>query len=47
VAAEYHNVDGTGLLSFDDNPGINDPARVREVSDGHWDLFTIMFSYRF
>jgi hypothetical protein len=47
VAAEYHNVDGTGLLSSVDNPGINDPARVREVSDGHWDLFTIMFSYRF
>ena len=47
VAAEYHNVDGTAWLSPIDNPGINDPARVREVSDGHWDLFTIMFSYRF
>jgi hypothetical protein len=47
VAAEYHNVDGTGWLSPIDNPGINDSARVREVSDGHWDLFTLMFSYRF
>jgi hypothetical protein len=47
VAAEYHNVDGTGWLSPIDNPGINDPARVREVSDGHWDLFALMFSYRF
>ncbi len=47
VAAEYHNVDGTAWLSPVDNPGINDPARVREVSDGHWDLFTLMFSYRF
>ncbi|MGH9893732.1 MAG: hypothetical protein ACREA0_17465, partial [bacterium] len=47
VAAEYHNVDGTGWLSPIDNAGINDPARVREVSDGHWDLFALMFSYRF
>ncbi|MGH8585681.1 MAG: hypothetical protein ACREWE_05700 [Gammaproteobacteria bacterium] len=47
VAAEYHNVDGTAWLSPVDNPGIDDPARAREVSDGHWDLFTLMFSYRF
>jgi hypothetical protein len=47
VAAEYHNIDGTAWLSPVDNPGINNPARVREVSDGHWDLFTLMFSYRF
>jgi hypothetical protein len=47
VAAEYHNIDGTAWLSPIDNPGINDPARVREVSDGHWDLFALMFSYRF
>ena len=47
VAAEYHNVDGTAWLSPEDNPGINDPARAREVSDGHWDLFALMFSYRF
>ncbi|MDQ3563739.1 MAG: OprO/OprP family phosphate-selective porin [Pseudomonadota bacterium] len=47
VAAEYHNIHGTAWLSPIDNPGINDPARVREVSDGHWDLFTLMFSYRF
>ncbi|MGH8562588.1 MAG: hypothetical protein ACREXW_00305 [Gammaproteobacteria bacterium] len=47
VAAEYHNVDGTGWLSPIDNPGINDPTRAREVSDGHWDLFALMFSYRF
>ncbi len=47
VAAEYHNVDGTAWLSPVDNPGINNPALVREVSDGHWDLFTLMFSYRF
>jgi hypothetical protein len=47
VAAEYHNIDGTAWLSPVDNPGINNPARAREVSDGHWDLFTLMFSYRF
>jgi hypothetical protein len=50
VAAEYHNIDGTAWLSPVDNPGIFDfanPARVRAVSDGHWDLFTVMFSYRF
>jgi len=47
VAAEYHNIDGTAWLSPIDNPGINNPARVREVSDGHWDLFALMFSYRF
>ena len=47
VAAEYHNIDGTAWLSPVDNPGINNPAQARGVSDGHWDLFTIMFSYRF
>jgi hypothetical protein len=47
VAAEYHNIDGTAFLSPADNPGINNPALAREVSDGHWDLFTMMFSYRF
>ncbi len=47
VAAEYHNIDGTAWLSPVDNPGINNPAQAREVSDGHWDLFTLMFSYRF
>ncbi len=47
VAAEYHNIDGTAWLSSIDNPGINDPALVREVSGAHWDLFALMFSYRF
>jgi hypothetical protein len=47
VAAEYHNIDGTAWLSPVDNPGINDFAVARDVSDGHWDLFTMMFSYRF
>ena len=47
VAAEYHNIDGTGWLSPIDNPGINDPLLARGASDGHWDLFTLMFSYRF
>ncbi len=46
VAAEYHNIDGTGWLSPIDNPGINIPP-ARGVSEGHWDLFTLMFSYRF
>ncbi|MCA1850908.1 MAG: hypothetical protein LC647_00510, partial [Beggiatoa sp.] len=47
VAAEYHNIDGTAWLSPVDNPGINDFALARDVSDGHWDLFTMIFSYRF
>ena len=47
VAAEYHNIDGTGWLSPIDNPGINNPLLARGASDGHWDLFTLMFSYRF
>jgi hypothetical protein len=42
VAAEYHNIHGTGWLSPVDNPRL-----ARGVSDGHWDLFTMMFSYRF
>jgi len=46
VAAEYHNIDGTGWLSPIDNPGINIPP-ARGISEGHWDLFTLMFSYRF
>ncbi len=47
IAAEYHNIDGTGWLSPIDNPGINDPALARAVSDGHWDLLAVMLSYRF
>jgi hypothetical protein len=47
VAAEYHNVDGIAWLSPIDNPDLNNPARVRETNDGHWDLFALMFSYRF
>jgi len=39
VAAEYHNIDGTGWLSPIDNPGNN--------FDGHWDLLAVMLSYRF
>jgi hypothetical protein len=47
VATEYHNIDGTAWLSPVDNPGIFNPAQAREVTDGHWDLFALMFSYRF
>jgi hypothetical protein len=42
VAAEYHNVYGTGWLSAVDNPELN-----RNGGDGHWDLFTLMLSFRF
>lgn len=42
VAAEYHNVDGTAWLSPIDNPELSTGG-----GDHHWDLFTMMFSYRF
>jgi hypothetical protein len=42
VAAEYHNVDGTAWLSTVDNPGL-----AAGGGDNHWDLFTVMMSYRF
>ncbi|MGH8584126.1 MAG: hypothetical protein ACREWG_15395 [Gammaproteobacteria bacterium] len=47
IAADYHNIHGIGWLSPVDNPGINNPLLARAVSDGHWDLFTLMLSYRF
>jgi hypothetical protein len=40
VRAEYHRVDGTGWLSTLDNPVAGDLAQ-------HWDLFSILGSYRF
>lgn len=42
VAAEYHNVYGTGWLSAVDNPELN-----LNGGDGHWDLFALMLSFRF
>ncbi|MGH8647656.1 MAG: hypothetical protein ACREX4_25610, partial [Gammaproteobacteria bacterium] len=42
IAAEYHNIDGTGALSTVDNPEINLGG-----GDPHWDLFTLMLSFRF
>lgn len=42
IAAEYHNVDGTAWLSTLDNPQLSSGG-----GDNHWDLFTIMMSYRF
>ncbi len=42
VAAEYHNVYGTGWLSPVDNPELN-----LNGGDGHWDLFALMLSFRF
>lgn len=42
VAAEYHNVYGTAWLSPVDNPELN-----LNGGDGHWDLFTLMLSFRF
>ncbi len=40
LRAEYHRVNGTGWLSTLDNP--NPYATVQ-----HWDLFSILGSYRF
>jgi hypothetical protein len=40
VRAEYHRVNGTGWLSTLDNPVPGDLAQ-------HWDLFSILGSYRF
>lgn len=40
VRAEYHRVNGTAWLSILDNPSISDQAQ-------HWDLFSILGSYRF
>ncbi|MGH8652366.1 MAG: TonB-dependent receptor [Gammaproteobacteria bacterium] len=42
IAAEYHNIDGTGALSTVDNPELNLGG-----GDPHWDLFTLMLSFRF
>jgi hypothetical protein len=42
IAAEYHNVDGTAWLSTVDNPELAGGG-----GDNHWDLFTVMMSYRF
>ncbi len=42
VAAEYHNIHGTAWLSTVDNPMLDSDG-----GDGHWDLFTLMLSYRF
>jgi hypothetical protein len=40
LRAEYHRVNGTGWLSSLDNPVSSDLAQ-------HWDLFTVLGSYRF
>lgn len=42
IAAEYHNIDGTGALSMVDNPELNLGG-----GDPHWDLFALMLSFRF
>ncbi|MGH8509562.1 MAG: hypothetical protein ACREVH_12725 [Gammaproteobacteria bacterium] len=42
IAAEYHNVHGTGWLSPVDNPQLDSDG-----GDGHWDLLAVMLSYRF
>lgn len=43
VAADYHRVYGTGWLSPVDNPQLLQSSG----GDANWDLFTVMFSYRF
>ncbi len=42
IAAEYHNIHGTGWLSPVDNPQLD-----IDGGDGHWDLLAVMLSYRF
>ncbi|MGH8581443.1 MAG: hypothetical protein ACREWG_01370, partial [Gammaproteobacteria bacterium] len=42
IAAEYHNIHGTGWLSPVDNPQLD-----VDGGDGHWDLLAVMLSYRF
>lgn len=42
-AADYHRVYGTGWLSRIDNPQLLQSSG----GDANWDLFTVMFSYRF
>jgi len=42
VAAEYHNVDGTAWLSPHDNSDL-----LQGGGDPHWDLFSVMLSFRF
>lgn len=38
--AEYHNVNGTAWLPLEDNPNLGATGR-------YWDLFALLFSYRF
>ncbi len=40
LRAEYHHVNGTAWLSTLDNPNLRDLSQ-------HWDLFTVLGSYRF
>ena len=40
LAAEYHNVNGTGWLSLQDNP---DVSKLKQ----HWDMFSLLASFRF
>ncbi|MBP1150946.1 MULTISPECIES: porin [Methylocaldum] len=42
IAAEYHNVEGTAWLSPHDNSDL-----LRGGGDPHWDLFSVMVSFRF
>lgn len=42
IAAEYHNIDGTALLSTVDNPELNLGG-----GDRHTNLFAVILSYRF
>jgi hypothetical protein len=42
IAAEYHNVDGTAWLSEHDNSDL-----LKGEGDPHWDLFSLMVSFRF
>ncbi|MEO9060540.1 MAG: hypothetical protein ABI270_00630 [Nitrosospira sp.] len=44
LRAEYHHVNGAAWLSTLDNPNLNTPNSP--VSQ-HWDLFTVLGSYRF
>lgn len=43
VAADYHRIHGTAWLSPADNPKLLTTGE----GDDNWDLFTVMFSYRF
>lgn len=42
IAAEYHNLDGTAWLSPHDNSEL-----LTGGGDPHWDLFSVMVSFRF